>query len=93
MADQSDPSRLKTYHMTLLVQNYAGLKNLYKLISQSYLNYYYKKPRIPKTVLEQHRDGIIIGAACEQGEVYRAILDGRSDADIEISPASTIILR
>ena len=83
MADQSDPSRLKTYHMTLLVQNMAGLKNLYKLISQSYLSYYYKKPRIPKTVLEQHRDGIIIGAACEQGEVYRAILEGRSDGDIE----------
>jgi len=83
MADKSDPSRLMTYHMTLIVQNLAGLKNLYKMISQSYLSYYYKKPRIPKTLLEQHRDGIIVGAACEQGEVYRAILEGRSDADIE----------
>jgi len=83
MADKSDPSKLKTYHMTLLVKNMVGLKNLYKLISKSYLNYYYKKPRIPKTVLEQHRDGIIIGAACEQGEVYRAILEGKPEADID----------
>ncbi|MGN1473929.1 MAG: PolC-type DNA polymerase III [Eubacteriales bacterium] len=83
MADKSDPTRLKTYHMSLLVQNLTGLKNLYKLVSKSYLDYYYKKPRIPKTLLEQYRDGIIIGSACEQGEVFRAILEGRSDADID----------
>ncbi len=83
MSEKSDPLKLPMYHMIIIAKTRAGLKNLYKLISFSYLNYYRKKPRIPKSVLEQYRDGLIIGSACEAGELYRAILDGRSDQEIE----------
>ncbi len=69
-------------HAVILVKNYVGLKNLYKLISFSHLDYFYKKPRIPKSVYKQHSEGLLLGSACEQGEVYKAILRGKSDADI-----------
>ncbi len=81
--EKSDPTRLRTRHIVLLVKNLVGLKNLYRLISESYLDYFYKKPRIPRTALEANREGLIIGSACEQGELYRAILDGRSEDDIK----------
>ncbi len=83
MSEHADPLRLPSYHQIILVKNQTGLKNLYKLISQSYLKYYKRNPRIPKTLLEEHRDGLIIGSACEAGELYRAILDSKPEAEIE----------
>ncbi len=83
MSENADPLRLKTSHIVLFAKNQTGLKNLYKLISGSYLSYYKRFPRIPKSFLEQHREGLLIGSACEAGELFTAILEGRSEADIE----------
>ena len=83
MSEKADPLKLPSHHMIIFAKNKEGLKNLYKLISFSYLDYYKRNPRMPKSVIEQHREGLIIGSACEAGELYRAILDGRSDQAIE----------
>ncbi len=83
MSEKSDPLKLPYYHMIIFAKNKEGLKNLYKLISFSYLNYYKRFPRMPKSVIEQYREGLIIGSACEAGELYKAILDGRSNQEIE----------
>ena len=69
-------------HISLLVRNKAGLKNLYKLISASYLKHYQRNPVIPKSLLMQHREGLLIGSACEAGEVFDNVLRGTQDSEL-----------
>ena len=73
----------KTYHMILLVKNRKGLKNLYEMISQSYLKYFHRTPTIPKSLLNQHREGILVGSACGMGELYGAVMKGASEKELK----------
>ncbi|MBR6397878.1 MAG: PolC-type DNA polymerase III, partial [Lachnospiraceae bacterium] len=73
----------KTHHMILLVKNRKGLKNLYEMVSQSYLKYFHRNPVVPKSLLIQHREGILVGSACGMGELYGAVMKGASQKELE----------
>ena len=77
-----DYKKSKTYHAIILAKNQIGLKNLYKIVSKSHLEYFYKRPRVPKKLLMEYKEGLILGSACEAGELYIAILEGKSEKDI-----------
>jgi DNA polymerase-3 subunit alpha (Gram-positive type) len=81
--DNYNSKETKRYHIIILAQNLVGLKNLYQLISLSNLNYFYRRPLMPRCEIEKHRDGLVIGSACEAGELFRAILEGKSDEEVE----------
>ena len=74
--------KLPTYHAIILAKNDAGRVNLYRLISESHLNYYARRPRIPKSLYMKYREGLLLGSACEAGELFRALVRGASDQDI-----------
>ena len=74
--------RLPSYHAIILAKNNIGRENLYTLVSESHLTYYSKRPRVPKSLLLKHREGLILGSACEAGELYRALLDGKPELEI-----------
>ena len=74
--------KMRTNHCIVLAKNDLGRINLYRLVSESHVKYYSRFPRVPKSLLEEYREGLIIGSACEAGELYGAIIDGRDDSEI-----------
>ncbi|MHA6251261.1 PolC-type DNA polymerase III [Oceanobacillus sp. CAU 1775] len=82
MGEGNAYQRSRPFHATLIAKNDIGLKNLYKLVSYAHVNYFYRVPRIPRSVLEKHREGLLVGTACNQGEVFETMMQ-KSEDDAE----------
>ncbi|MCD7735786.1 MAG: PolC-type DNA polymerase III, partial [Lachnospiraceae bacterium] len=81
-ASRDQIKKLPTYHAIILAANEVGRTNLYRLVSWSHIDYYNRRPRVPKSVLQQYREGLLIGSACEAGELYQALLRGASAPEV-----------
>ncbi|KEO82970.1 PolC-type DNA polymerase III [Tumebacillus flagellatus] len=77
-----DYTRQRPFHATILVQNKTGLKNLYKLVSESHTKYFFRVPRVPRSLIAKYREGLIIGTACQQGELFDGILRGKTKEEL-----------
>ena len=75
--------RRGAYHLIILARNQTGLRNLYKLISKSHLEHFNRYPIMPKSLINENREGLILGSACEAGELFRAVVDGKDDRELE----------
>ncbi len=73
----------RPYHISIIIAEAKGIKNMYRLVSDAHLKHYYRNPRIPRSLLNQYRDGLLLGSACETGELFRRLLDGISEGDAE----------
>ena len=73
----------RPYHIILLAKNLTGLRNLYKLISLSYLDHFYRKPKMPRAELARYRQGLLLGSACEAGELYQALLNQANEEELD----------
>ncbi|MGM9582205.1 MAG: PolC-type DNA polymerase III, partial [Phascolarctobacterium sp.] len=80
---KSRAPKIRSHHIILLAQNEAGLRNLYRMVTVSHLRHFNKRPLLPRDVISQYREGIIVGSACEAGELYQAVRSGASDAELE----------
>ncbi|MGL5506729.1 MAG: PolC-type DNA polymerase III, partial [Paraclostridium sp.] len=78
-----DYTKIATNHITILAKDYTGLKNLYKIVSDAHVNHFFRAPRILRSVLEKHREGLIIGSACEAGQVFNAVKKNLTDEEME----------
>ncbi len=82
LLSNKDTKRLSRYHATILAKDEVGLKNLYKLITKSHIDYYYGEPRIPRSEIIAHREGLLIGTACNRSELYRAVMADKDDKEL-----------
>ena len=82
-SEKNSLKHLRPYHIILLVKNAKGMRNLYEMISHAHLQYFHRTPLTPRSLLSSLREGIIVGSACERGELFRAMVDGKSDRELE----------